>query len=283
MYFSPMAKLLEHAEEKAIAYGGYVITSYETAMCAISAGNKTGTPIILICAPECCDLMGGIEHTASIVKVAAKHATVPVALHLDHCTTYEECVEAIKAGFSSVMIDGSSLPLEENIALTKKVVDYAHAYGVTVEGELGKLVGEEGSVIVKGPEAAQTDPAEAATFVKETGVDCLAVSIGTQHGAYTCVPTLNIERLSKIREAVNKLPLVLHGGSGTPKEQVAEAIKNGIRKINVGTDLFISEVDCYADLRAEEGFKYNLTPYIEVQKSIEATVVSKINEFRFEN
>lgn len=191
---------------------------------------------------------GGFEGTVETVKRAAANAKVPIALHLDHCRTYEECVAAIQAGYSSVMIDGSSLPFEENVALTKKVVDYAHTLGITVEGELGKLVGEEGDLIVKGPEAAQTDPAEAKEFVERTGVDCLAVSIGTQHGHYIAAPHLNIERLKAIKEVVN-VPLVLHGGSGTPIDQVQEAIRNGIRKINVATDVLTAVADSFEELK----------------------------------
>lgn len=278
MKFIPMKNILEMAEEKNIAYGAYVITSSDIAVAVIEAGKKMGTPLILIGSPECCELMGGYEATTAMVEMAAKGAQIPVALHLDHCNTYEECVEAIEAGFSSVMIDGSALPIEQNIALTKKVVDYAHKVGVTVEGELGRLVGEEGNLIVKGPDAAQTDPEEALRFVQETGVDCLAVSIGTQHGAYTCTPKLNIERLKKIHE-ITKIPLVLHGGSGTPIEQVQEAIKCGIRKINVGTDLLTAYIDSYIEKSKEEGFKYNLAPFYAAQDSVTKVAEGKIKDF----
>ena len=236
MKFAPMKELLQLAEEKGIAYGAFVTVSYDSALAAIEAGSELNVPVIFITGTDCCDLMGGFEGTVETVKRAAANTLVPIALHLDHCRTYEECVAAINAGYSSVMIDGSSLPFEENIALTRKVVEYAHPLGITVEGELGKLVGEEGDLVVKGPEAAQTDPEEARIFVEKTGVDCLAVSIGTQHGAYVAAPHLNIPRLQAIHKVVN-VPLVLHGGSGTPVDQVQESIRNGIRKINVATDV----------------------------------------------
>ncbi|WP_320952701.1 class II fructose-bisphosphate aldolase, partial [Enterocloster bolteae] len=139
MKLSPMKDILEMAEERNIAYGAYVTVSYETALAAIEAGTELDIPVIFITGTDCCDLMGGFEGTVDTVKRAMKAADckVPVALHLDHCRTYEECVQAIQAGYSSVMIDGSSLPFEENVALTKKVADYAHCYGITVEGELG--------------------------------------------------------------------------------------------------------------------------------------------------
>lgn len=261
MKFAPMKEILKLAEEQQVAYGAYVTVSYETALAAIEAGSELNCPVIFITGTDCCDLMGGFEGTVETVKRAAANAQIPIALHLDHCRTYEECVAAIQAGYSSVMIDGSSLPFEENVALTKKVVDYAHTLGITVEGELGKLVGEEGDLIVKGPEAAQTDPAEAKEFVERTGVDCLAVSIGTQHGHYVAAPHLNIERLKAIKEVVD-VPLVLHGGSGTPIDQVQEAIRNGIRKINVATDVLTAVADSFEELKKQPEFKYNTAMFI---------------------
>ena len=178
MNLASMKPILDLAEEKGIAYGAYVTVSYDSALAAIEAGSELNVPVIFITGTDCCDLMGGFAGTVETVKRAAANTLVPIALHLDHCRTYEECVQAINAGYSSVMIDGSSLPFDENVALTKRVVEYAHPLGISVEGELGKLVGEEGNLIVKGPEGAQTDPDEAQEFVRRTGVDCLAVSIG---------------------------------------------------------------------------------------------------------
>ena len=178
------------------------------------------------------------------------------------------------------MIDGSSLPFEENVALTKKVVDYAHPLGISVEGELGKLVGEEGNLIVKGPEGAQTDPDEAQEFVRRTGVDCLAVSIGTQHGAYVAAPNLNSARLKAIKALVD-VPLVLHGGSGTPVEQVQETIHNGIRKINVATDVLTTMIKTYTELSTAPGFKYNTAIYPKVKDAMKEFIKGKMNDFRF--
>lgn len=282
MKFAPMKEILQLAEEQQIAYGAYVTVSYETAAAVIEAGSELNCPVIFITGTDCCDLMGGFAGTVETVKRAAANATVPIALHLDHCRTYEECVQAIQAGYSSVMIDGSSLPLEENIALTKKVADYAHTLGITVEGELGKLVGEEGDLIVKGPDAAQTDPQEAKEFVEKTGVDCLAVSIGTQHGHYAAAPHLNIERLKAIKEAVD-VPLVLHGGSGTPLDQVQESIKNGIRKINVATDVLTAVADSFEELKRQNGFKYNTGMFIHSKNSAKEFVKRKMKDFRFQN
>lgn len=281
MKFAPMKELLDLADQKGIAYGAFVTVSYDSALAAIEAGSELNVPVIFITGTDCCELMGGFEGTVETVKRAAANTLVPIALHLDHCRTYEECVAAINAGYSSVMIDGSSLPFEENIALTRKVVEYAHPLGITVEGELGKLVGEEGDLIVKGPEAAQTDPEEARIFVEKTGVDCLAVSIGTQHGAYVAAPHLNIERLKAIRSVVN-VPLVLHGGSGTPVDQVQDSIRNGIRKINVATDVITAMVKKYNEVTKVPGFKYNTAIYPQVKDAMKELIKEKMNQFRFQ-
>lgn len=254
--FVSMKEALRIAEERGIALGAFEFWSYEVARAIVAGAEELDVPVILQCGLTEIERMGGVEYTVETAYMAAKDATVPVVLHLDHATTFELCNECINAGFSSVMIDASALPFEENAALTRKVARRAHPFGVTVEGELGRLVGEEGDIIVKGPEAAQTDPDEALQFVTETGVDCLAVSIGTAHGQYTFEPKLNIDRLDRIREKV-RLPIVLHGGSGTPYEQVQEAIRHGIRKINICTDIQIAMGRAYTEVQKQEGFRYS--------------------------
>lgn len=275
-----MKPLLELARQKNIAYGAYIAISYDTARAAIEAGNELNIPVIFITGRDCCDLMGGYKGTVETVKRAAFDATVPITMHLDHSRTFEDCCEAINAGYTSVMIDGSALPFEENIALTKKVVEFAHPLGVTVEGELGRLVGEEGSLIVKGPEGAQTDPEEAKEFVERTGIDCLAVSIGTQHGQYVAAANLNIDRLKKINELVD-VPLVLHGGSGTPIDQVQAAIRNGIAKINVATDVMIALVDSYEEQKKLPDFKYNTLMFERSKDAAKAVVLDRMKSFSF--
>ncbi len=282
MKFATMKEILKLAEERQVAYGAFVTVSYDSALAAIEAGSELNIPVIFITGMDCVALMGGLEGTVETVKRAAANATVPVALHLDHSRSFDDCAAAINAGYSSVMLDGSSLPFEENIALTKKVVDLAHPLGITVEGELGRLVGEEGDLVVKGPEAAQTDPAEAKEFVERTGVDCLAVSIGTQHGHYIAAPKLNIERLKAIHELVD-VPLVLHGGSGTPAEQVQDSIRNGIRKINVATDVLTAMVDQYVAVTQEPGFKYNTAVYPKVKDAMKELIKGKMKQFTFES
>lgn len=280
MKFAYMKEILELAEQKQIAYGAYVTVSYDSALAAIEAGSELNIPVIFITGYDCVELMGGFEGTVETVKRAAANSTIPIALHLDHSKSFEECAQAINAGYSSVMIDGSALPYEENIAITKKVVDFAHPLGITVEGELGRLVGEEGNLVVKGPEAAQTDPAEAKEFVERTGVDCLAVSIGTQHGQYTAAPKINIERLKAINEVVD-VPLVLHGGSGTPTDKVQESIKHGIRKINVATDVLTAMIGKYAALTQESEFKFNTAVFPKVKDSMKELIKKKMKQFAF--
>ena len=280
MKFAPMKNLLDLAESKQIAYGAYVTVSYEMSLAAIEAGSELNIPVIFITGTDCVDLMGGFEATVETVRRAARNSTVPVALHADHFKTFEDCTKAVNAGYSSVMIDGSGLPFEENVALTRKVVEFAHPLGITVEGELGRLVGEEGDLIVKGPEAAQTDPAEAKEFVERTGVDCLAVSIGTQHGHYIAAPHLNIPRLKAIHEAVN-VPLVLHGGSGTPIDQVQDAIHNGIRKINVATDVLTAVADSFEEMKKQPGFKYNTGMFVNSERAAREFIKSKMKQFAF--
>lgn len=279
MKFVPMKDLLLLAEEKGIAYGAFEFWSVETARAAIEAGSKANIPVILQCGQTEIDMMGGFKETVATVNIAAAHATIPIALHLDHALTYEACNEAINAGFSSVMIDLSAKPFEENIIGTKKVVDRAHPAGVTVEAELGRLVGEEGAIAVSGPEAAQTDVNEAKKFVEATGIDCLAVSIGTQHGQYKFEPNLNIGRLKKINAEVS-IPLVLHGGSGTPMSQVQEAIRNGIRKVNICTDIVLAMGNQYVATQADSKLKYTTANlFTPANQAAEKTIAEKMRAF----
>ena len=178
----------------------------------------------------------GLNYITAMVRAAAEEADVPVVLHLDHGTSFEQTMLCLRYGFSSVMFDGSRYPLEENIARTAKVAEVAHAMGATVEGELGKIGGTEDDISVDEREAFFTDPAEAEQFVRETGIDALAVAIGTAHGPYKGEPVLDFERLAAIKKVV-PVPLVLHGASGVPAESIRKAIELGVCKINIDTEL----------------------------------------------
>ncbi len=178
----------------------------------------------------------GLEYIIGLVRIAAETTRVPIALHLDHGTSFDQVVRCIRGGFSSVMYDGSQLPLGENIRITQKVMDISRPIGVSVEGELGHIGGTEDDITVDEKDALYTNPEEALTFVKETGVDCLAVAIGTAHGQYKGEPKLDFERLAKISKLVN-IPIVLHGSSGVPDEAIKKAINLGVRKVNIDTNI----------------------------------------------
>ena len=185
------------------------------------------------------DLQGnGWAYLPGLIKAAAAHHKIPVVLHLDHAMDLESVRTAVEWGFSSVMIDGSSLPFDENVRLTKAAVDIARPRGVSVEAELGHVGGADLEGCAVG-ENVLTEPDEVARFVELTGVDSLAVSIGTSHGVYQSLPTLHINRLKELNRA-SPVPLVLHGGSGTPDDQVQEAVRNGICKMNIYADIRIA-------------------------------------------
>ncbi|MBE3591101.1 MAG: class II fructose-1,6-bisphosphate aldolase [Firmicutes bacterium] len=227
--------LIGQAHRDGYAIGSFNINNMEILQAVITAAELERSPV-MVQTSQGAIKYAGADYLAAMVKVAAAKATVPVALHLDHGTDFEVAVRCLREGWSSLMYDGSKYPLEENIARTRKVVEIAHAVGVSVEGELGKIGGVEEHIVVSEREALFTDPAEAETFVKETGVDYLAVAIGTAHGLYKGRPDLDFPRLQAIHERV-RIPIVLHGGSGVPEDQIKEAIRLGVAKINIDTEL----------------------------------------------
>ncbi len=191
------------------------------------------SPVILQCLEM--DLRGnGWMYVSGMVRAVADHHSIPIVLHLDHAADLDEIRMAVSMGFTSVMIDGSRLPFEENAELTRAAVDIAHPCGIDVEGELGHVGGMD-LEDTEHVESVLTEPEEVERFVAATGVDALAVSIGTGHGVYRALPVLNIERLREL-DAVSSVPLVIHGGSGTPDDQIREAVHNGISKVNVFAD-----------------------------------------------
>jgi fructose-bisphosphate aldolase class II len=249
--------LLYPARQKAYAVGAFNINNLESLLAVAEAAVEEKSPVIVAVTPSAIKY-AGLAYLAKIVKTAAELATVPMSLHLDHGENFETVSKCIEAGFTSVMIDGSFLKFEENVALTKRVVDFAHPKRVAVEAELGRLAGVEESTVEE-KEAVLTDPNSAKDFVEKTGVDALAVAIGTSHGAYKfkAEPKLDFERLKLVREKINA-PLVLHGASsvpqwiiekavkygaelagakGIPEEHIKKAISFGIAKINIDTDL----------------------------------------------
>ena len=226
-------EIYDKAEKGRYAVGGYETYWLESIQVFLDAAEEAKAPLLIQVTPVRLEHFG-IDYFSAVAKVAAAKAKIPVAIHLDHGFKFEDTVKAIRYGFTSVMIDGSAYSLEENIALTKRVVEVAHPVGVSVEAELGKVGGKERGVTIEEARKFLTDPEEARIFVKETQVDSLAVSIGNASGFYKTEPALDIERLRRIKESV-KIPLVLHGGTGIPETTIKQVIKLGIRKVNIAT------------------------------------------------
>lgn len=230
-----LREVLAQAQEGNYAVGAFNANNLEIVQAIMAAAESQNSPVI-IQASQGAIKYAGLEHISAMVRAAAATVSVPVVLHLDHGTDFDQVMRCIHAGFTSVMIDASQYPLAENIARVKKVVEVAQAVGVSVEAELGRIGGTEDQVSVSEAEAFFTDPKEAVHFVEETGVDALAVSIGTAHGPYKGEPKLDLKRLSKIKELCT-LPIVLHGASGVPEDAIRAAIERGVCKINIDTEL----------------------------------------------
>lgn len=226
--------MLLKAQREHYAVGQFNINNVEWVSAILDEAEFLKSPVILGVGEGAAKYMGGWHTVVGMVKgyMEDKHISVPVALHLDHGSSYESCVAALDAGFTSVMIDGSHLPLEDNIALTKKVVDYAHPRGASVEAELGRVGGKEDNVVA---ESMYAVPEECLRMVEETGIDCLAPALGSVHGPYRGEPHLGFTQMEEIHQMVS-LPLVLHGGSGIPDFQLKMAIDRGTCKINVNTE-----------------------------------------------
>jgi len=230
-----MKEMLNKARAGHYAVGQFNINNLEWTLAILEEVQALQAPVILGVSSGAAKYMGGYNVIVGMVKglLQDRKITVPVALHLDHGESFDLCKTAIDAGFTSVMIDASHHPLDENIAMTKQVVDYAHARGVSVEAELGRVGGQEDHVVA---ESMYAIPAECQKLVKETAVDCLAPALGSVHGPYQGEPKLGFEQMTVINELI-KLPLVLHGGSGIPDFQLRMAIDRGTAKVNVNTEL----------------------------------------------
>lgn len=230
-------KMLQDAQDGHYAVGAFNVENMEMVMAVIEAGEELKSPVIMQTTPSTVNY-AGLDYYLANVRAAAERAKVPVALHLDHGSSYGLAMQALRTGYTSIMIDGSHEGYEENIAVTKAVADACAPSGIPVEAELGKVGGKEDD-LDGGEGDGYTDPQQAKEFVERTGVTSLAVAIGTAHGLYKGEPKLDQERLSEIR-AVVKVPLVLHGASGVPDEAVRESIRRGICKVNYATELRIA-------------------------------------------
>ncbi len=263
--------MLKDARRGRYAVGSFNVYNYETIRGVIEAGQQLGYPTIVAFGEAYLSNMG-LDDVFAVVSAISRRVEIPLVLHLDHCKSFANIVKAIRAGFTSVMFDGSSLPLEKNMEATAQVVAVAHAAGVSVEAELGALAGGAFSNEESGEEI-YTNPAQAAEFVARTGIDALAVSIGTVHGMYKGTPKIDVGVLKKIAAAV-ELPLVLHGGSGTPEEIVRECIRNGIAKINVNTEISFYTVEKVKEL-LQSGKSYHLSQLALKEVGFIGEVVNK--------
>ena len=226
-------KMLLDAQKGGYAVGAFNVENMEMVMAILAAAEELKAPVMLQTTPGTIKY-GTVETYAAIVKAEAEKVSVPVCLHLDHGDSFELAVQAMKAGYTSVMIDGSHEDFENNIAITKKVVDVAKAIGIPVEAELGKVGGKEDDL--EADADTNTDPMEAKEFAERTGISSLAVAIGTAHGFYVGTPVLDKPRVSAIKEVVS-VPLVLHGASGLSEEDVRECVERGMCKVNFATEL----------------------------------------------
>lgn len=276
-----MKVMLKEAQLQHYAVPAFNVTNLETIQAAIQAAEEEDTPVIVAVYCGFFDKYIPADYYGAMARIAAEKAKVPVAVHLDHSPNIPYIVQAIRAGFSSVMIDGSHLPLEQNITVTRQVVEMAHSVGVSVEGEIGVMPTGKDMPSDEEMGTLLTDPVIAKRFAEETGVDALAVAIGTAHGKYKRTPKLDIERLREIRAAVD-VPLVMHGGSDTPEDGVRQAIANGITKINIGTNYFLTYSESIRRYLAGkgEGEAFPIEMFMEVRKDLVSFCRDMLRQFR---
>lgn len=294
-------EMFEKSMKEKFAIGAFNINNMEIIQAIVDAAAEENSPVILQASSSAIKY-ARINYLMKMIEAATAETNIPIVLHLDHGPDFETCKECIDAGFTSVMIDGSKYDFEENIAITKKVVDYAHARGVVVEAELGKLAGIEDDVNVSSSDAMYTDPAQAEEFVKRTGCDSLAIAIGTSHGAYKFKgeAKLRFDILKEIKERIPNTPIVLHGAStvipelvdmcnenggnipgakGVPDEILHEASISGVSKINVDTDLRLAMTAGIRKVFSEDPSAFDPRKYMTPARDlIKQTVQHKIKE-----
>lgn len=274
-----LKEVLKGANQLNMAIGAFNTHNLEMLPAIIKAAGKQKTPVIVQTSCGTANYVGH-KNLVAVCKSMAEEYGVDVVLHLDHAKDFDEIRKAIRAGYSSVMFDGSSLSFKENILGTKQVVNFAKEYGVSVEAELGTVGGTEEGIVVSQAEVFYTDPKDAVEFVAETGIDALAVAIGTNHGQYMSKTVISFDQLKQIKEVVD-IPLVIHGGTGVKDDDVKKVIDLGIRKFNVGTELLVgwnrqSKV-CYEENKENISNRDNVVPCLD---KIEEIVSRKINLFK---
>jgi len=270
-----LKEILAPARAGGYAVGAFNVHSLEVIPAVVEVAEQEQAPIILQFTEGTLKFCG-YNNIRALAGNLAREARVPVTLHFDHGSSYEGCVRAIQAGLSSVMIDASKKPFAENVATTKKVVELARAAGVSVEAELGRVAGQEEQITVSEAEATFTDVDEAVRFVAETGVDALAVAVGTAHGFYKWEPKLAHDLLAKLRDAV-PVPLVLHGGSGVPEDEIRRAIANGICKLNIATEAKYAWAQALRHSLASQPEEFDPRPILTpVKTAVQEVVRAKI-------
>lgn len=266
--------VLEKAQKGGYAVPAFNIHNLETLQVVVEAAAEMKSPVILAGTPGTYSY-GGVENIVGIVEALSKEHDIPLSLHLDHHEDFDDIKYKVYAGIRSAMIDGSHLPFEENVELVKKVVELCHKNDVSVEAELGRLGGAEDDLVVDEKDTLYTNPKQALEFVERTGIDSLAVAIGTAHGLYKSEPKLDFERLEEIRNIVS-IPLVLHGASGLPDEDIQRAIGLGICKVNVATELKIAFSGALKEYFNENPDAEDPRKYMKPAKAAMKEVVKKV-------
>jgi fructose-bisphosphate aldolase, class II len=278
-----MTEMLNKAKAGHYAVGQFNINNLEFTQAILQAAEEEKSPVILGVSEGAGRYMTGFKTIVKMVEGLMEDlkVTVPVAIHLDHGSSFDKCKEAVDAGFTSVMIDASHHPFEENIEITKKVVDYAHSRGISVEAELGTVGGQEDDVI--GESIIYADPQECVRLVKETGIDCLAPALGSVHGPYKGEPNLGFKEMEEIGQLTG-VPLVLHGGTGIPTNDIQKSISLGTAKINVNTENQIASAKKVREVLAADPDVYDPRKYLgPAREVIKQTVIGKIREFGSSN
>ena len=277
-----MNEFLPKAKAGKYAVGQFNMNNLEFAQAIVEAAIEEKSPFIYGVSEGALRYMG-IEFTVAMAEAAAKKSGLPIALHLDHGSSFEVAMACIRAGFSSVMFDGSHYSFEENIRLTKEVVKAAHAMGVSVEGELGTIGGVEDDLSVDEKDAQLAKPEEAIRFYEETGVDCLAIAVGTAHGMYAAEPNIRHDIIEEVSKAI-PVPVVLHGGSGVPDDMIKKAIAAGVGKINVNTENQVACTETIREVLAKDAKIIDPRKYLTpARKAMIEVVRSKIQLFGSSN
>ncbi len=278
MALVPMTEMLKKAKQGKYAVGQFNMNNLEFTQAIIEASAEEKSPVILGVSEGAMRYMG-LEYTVAMAKAAAEKYDIPIALHLDHGSSFEVAMKVIRAGFSSVMFDGSHHPFEKNIEITNKVIDVAHAMGISVEGELGTIGGTEDDLSVDEADAKLTKPEEAIEFYNATNVDALAIAVGSAHGMYKGEPKIHFDIIEAVSKKID-IPVVLHGGSGIPDETIRKAISLGIGKINVNTENQVEFTKKIREILNNDAKVYDPRKYLGPgREAIKEVVRNKIRLF----